>query len=214
MKRVTFAAFAALVAFACTVLTPAAEATAKDAVSIRKYTCASTTLGTTEKPATIFGTLTRVGDAQFTAGHVLELCDEAPKHTRFPDLDLAIIEGSSIQSCREPLVNERVRFSGYPLKDLKGAERAFPITMEQHYGTVIVSNVPFLIFQGADGAIGLSMRHTRVEATELRGGYSGGAVTAAETGEFLGIISTGSVESRRGSFIPANVICEKLEEMK
>lgn len=209
------AVMSALVASACVSGSTVPEGTENDPVFVQKFKC------TTGKPKpgnptmrvkSKIATVTKVGEAVFTAGHVPQGCLNEVEHLAFPNIDLAILIAEPITSCRSPRVGELVKFSGFPGTKTDGrTPRSLPRLETTEGSVTAVDQVLFSIT--SQGTMRPLHRHATTEISFVRGGYSGGAVTSLETGEFLGIISTGAMWRSEGSFVPANVICEKLEEV-
>lgn len=164
----------------------------------------------------VFGSTVSVGSATITAAHVVEDCLSNDEVVSFPEIDLAILKPAKLTSCRAPRVGEKVVFQGYPTTRKNGkpfstiGARRFETTI----GTVAEIDRTINMIDPRTRSITSVTRHAFVDPIPyVRSGYSGGAVTSLETGEFLGIIATGSTGLKLGSFVPAAVICEKMEEV-
>lgn len=161
-----------------------------------------------------YASYVRVGDAVITAEHVVDECSFS-NASAYRDIDLAIITPGKLPSCRGPEVGEEVVFQGFPTTKRSGKpfEMMRARRFEETQGTVSEVDRTIHMINSRTGGIKTVIRHTFTEPIgHVRPGYSGGAVRSLD-GEFLGIISTGSAEMRVGSFIPADVICEKMEEL-
>lgn len=218
MIKATLAALAALGVSACALGMPLIAQTPEvELAKVAKFECV-TQLPTEREDGVIrsmkkTGTVTRVGDAKITAAHVVKGCIPSVEAIIFPEIDLAILEAAPMDYCRLADVGERVTFHGYPVTEQDGEELKDEVVLESHHGRVKEHRVPHMLTVNPDGGLDLLVNHTRVEAPFLRGGYSGGPTVNVETGEFLGIISTGAMWRDEGSFIPADIICEKMEEV-
>jgi hypothetical protein len=131
----------------------------------------------------------------------------------FPDIDLAILKPGKIESCRKPKPGEPLRFFGYPGSDLETGIRRTEVALEWQDGEVVVNSVPIIFAFGPTGSLSIFKNNTLAKVPNVRPGYSGGAVVNRDTGEFLGIISTASMDELSASFVPASTICEKMEQL-
>lgn len=159
------------------------------------------------------GTMTKVGEAILTAHHVVEYCVNPVESYQFPEIDLAILRPAKMEHCRAPREDEVVEFWGYPGTDLQGnfLEQRVP---ERTIGTVEeVSRDVTAMKTDLSGLQTYSNQTFVFPIPNVRAGYSGGAVTSLGGGEFLGIISTGSLMAPEASFVPADVICQKMESV-
>ena len=214
LKKLTLAALAALVASACVSPEVAPQATSLDDVFVTKFTCVTGTprKGSVVAPSKV-ATMTKVGDAEITAAHVVRGCLDGPKAVMFEDIDFAIVNPGKINSCRAPYEGELVKFHGYPSTKRDNKTARSKVLLETQEGFVTsIDRSSFFAFSN-DGTLNLLTGHIWAWSDTVRGGYSGGAVMSVDTGDFLGILSTASVEGKRASFIPADIICEKMEEV-
>lgn len=208
MLRTALAALAALAASSCASYPTVPEAAIPDDVSVAKFTC---TMGaqSLEKVATV----TEVDGAVLTAAHVVLGCNEKTPSVVFDDYDLAILEASPMQSCRPPKAGERVLFQGYPMTFKSGTKTRDFISLERDLGRVLEPKIDAVYAFTPRGTLQPLKDQATTTHSALRGGYSGGSVTSVETGEFLGIITAARMDVAFGSFVPADVICEKMEEV-
>mgnify|MGYP000327051791 CR=1 FL=1 len=204
-----------LAASACALYQPPNVAATSEHVLVQQFKCAEGAPVLQEgawRPRMVTGTLTQVDGAILTSNHVISSCNDKPEAVVFPEIDLAILEPTKLTSCRAPRIGEAVQFSGYPATNLNGKTRRSPIYLEKHQGVVTRLEDEMLVLTSL-GTVKTVQDQWRVSASYLRGGYSGGPVTSLETGEFLGIINTGSIPNQTGSFTSARTICEKMEEV-
>jgi hypothetical protein len=215
MIRKALAVLSALAVSACLLAPGTAVSATHEQVFVRKFNCEVPVVDPRGdiKAAKRTATTVRVGDAVLTAGHVSTGCADEDAGVVFPSIDLAILQAGKMVSCREPKPGEPLRFYGYPGTDLETGLQRSEVVLEWQDGEVTVNNVPMLLALGAFNNISVYKNHTSAKAPNVRRGYSGGAVVNRDTGEFLGIISTASPVKDSASFIPANIICEKMEAL-
>lgn len=207
--------FVTLAASVCALYQPPSNAATSKHVLAQQFKCAEGAPVLQKgawRPRVVSGTLTQVDGAILTSNHVISGCNDKPEAVVFPEIDLAILEPAKITSCRSPRIGEAVQFAGYPTTNLNGKTSRSPVYLEKHEGVVTRLEDEMLVLTSL-GTVKTVQNQWRVSASHLRGGYSGGPVTSLETGEFLGIINTGSIPNQTGSFTSARTICEKLEEV-
>jgi len=159
------------------------------------------------------GTITKVGGAVLTAAHVVTPCVEEVEGHVFPEIDLAILTTDVIEDCRAPYPGEIVEFWGFPGTDLQGniLETQVP---EKTVGTVDVIDKDVTALKADLSGFQTYKHQTFVfPIPNVRPGYSGGAVTSLGGEQFLGIISTAGRSFPEATFVPADVICSKMESV-
>lgn len=216
LKTVTVAVLTALVATACAALPFTGGVSAPEPVTFTKFSCETGNTVTVKGSRVVSrktATITKVGDTILTAAHVVDGCNRPVQSTTFPEFDLAILEASLMTSCRSPEPGERVRLDGFPVTDADDGKLRDPITSEYQYGRVNEEQDEYTFVYTTKGDLVELEGSLEATAPFIRGGYSGGPVTAVETGEFLGIISAARMDIQKVNFIPANVICEKMESI-
>lgn len=172
-------------------------------VSVEKLDCADG-----------YGSQTVVGDVRLTAWHVADTC--GPEGDTFPHLDLSVLDAGSgtLPSCRRPYAGERLLFTGFPSVKPNGDRvtnpRARPV--ETDTGKVMETETDLLVNFGGKKFRVIESGSTS-SSDKVRGGYSGGAVTSAVTGEFLGIISAAMTDGSLTFFVSAEEICQALKEV-
>ena len=215
MTRKALAAMSALAVSACLLAPGTAVSATHEQVFVRKFNCEVPIAGPRGaiEVGKRTGTTVRIGEAVLTAGHVSTGCADRDAGIVFPSIDLAILKPGKIVSCRKPKPGEPLRFYGYPGTDLETGAQRSEVVLEWQDGEVVVNGVPLILALGPTGNISVYKNNTSARVSNVRPGYSGGAVLNRDTGEFLGIISTTSMDGLSASFVPASTICEKMEEV-
>lgn len=216
LRTITLVVLTALVATACAALPFAGGASASEPVTFTKFSCETGNAVGVKGSRVVSrktATITKVGDTVLTTAHVVDGCNRPVQSTTFPEFDLAILEAAPMTSCRAPAPGERVRLDGFPITDADDGKLRDPITSEYQYGRVNEEQDDYTFVYTKKGDLVELKGSLEATAPFIRGGYSGGPVTAVETGEFLGIIIAARMDIQKVNFIPANVICEKLEEV-
>jgi hypothetical protein len=104
MIRKALAVMSALAVSACLLAPSTAVSATHEQVFVRKFTCVTGTprKGSVVAPSKV-ATMTKVGNAEITAAHVVRGCLDGPEAVVFEDIDFAVVNPGKINSCRAPL---------------------------------------------------------------------------------------------------------------
>lgn len=158
------------------------------------------------------GTVTKIGDAEVTSLHILEVCNDESV-ARFPNDDLAILKLGDPGTCRNAVAGEGVWVIGHPTTEIENYTSGgwgFLALKEISRGTVTIPSAPQR-WHWLDGRT--TRRNVGKASTEAtRRGYSGGPLISVLDGRIIGMHRSGhggaiEGEARPSYFLPVEEIC-------
>lgn len=159
-------------------------------------------------------TVTRVGNLELTAKHAL--CPSSkPAYVGPNSSDLAILKpGPAPASCKDAKPGEAIAYTGYPATQTNGTPWGLSVRpAEKDRGQAAVSGLSFEACTEDQKVCSKLTGMSLGTSTQVRPGYSGGAVTSLEDGRLVGIVSAVSADGQFTYFVPISEICKALEEI-